>query len=129
MSDVLARLREIELEVLARLEDKENGEHVGSVKLVHHVGKRAMPIFDLDPKVREGDTECEGEEEARKIEEDALITLAGLDIGGGGASVVGEKGKTWRTARWHERGIVLSQYVDASEIPGRSAQVTTNRPS
>ena len=126
---MLARLREIELEVLARLEDKEGGEHVGSMRLVHHVGKRAMPIFDLDPKSREGAKECEVEEDVQKIEEDALMTLAGLDIGGGGASVVSEKGKTWRTARWHERGIVLSQYADASEMRGGSDQVTNSRNS
>ena len=122
MPNVLSRLRDIELEVLARLEDKEGGEHVGSVKLVHHGGKRAMPIFETDLGSKEG----EGEEDVRKMEEDALITLAGLDVGGGGPSVIGENGETtWRTARWDERGSELSEYSDASEMKGESESSST----
>ncbi len=119
MSDVLTRLREVELEVLARLDDMEGGEHVGSVRLVNH-RKRAMPIFTLDTKGKEADAEGEGEEDVKKMEQEALETLAGLDIGGGGALSVGVDGQTWRTARWHERGSVLSQYTDASEMRGKS---------
>ena len=119
MSEVLDRLREIELEVLSRLDDRDGGEHVGSVRLVSHAGKRAMPIFDVDQKLREADADMDGEEDVRKMEQEALVTLAGLDIGGGGAVSVGENGQTWRTARWQERGSALSEYTDANEVLGQ----------
>jgi LIM domain kinase 1 len=118
MPDVLLRLREIELAVLARSEG--DGEHVGSVKLVQHGGKRAMPVFmpvngtGTEPE-KAPETE---EEEARKMEEEALVALAGLDVGGNGAVASGLE--TWRTARWEERSSVLSAYTDSSETRGES---------
>jgi LIM domain kinase 1 len=118
MPDVLLRLREIERGVLARGED--GGEHVGSVKLVHG-GKRGMPLFTpLQEKGGEGD---EAEDEAKKMEEDALVALAGLDVGGHGAE--GSGLDTWRTARWEEKSSILSHYSDASDIKGES---TYDRP-
>lgn len=108
MPDILLKLREIELEILSRCDDKEH-EHVGSIKLVHRGGKRAMPIF-VDPK------NTDDEEDERKMEEEALVTLAKLDIGGNGAE--GDRGDTWRTARWVERPSVISEYSDASEMKG-----------
>jgi len=119
MSDVLIRLRTIELEVLSRLDEKEGGEHVGSVRLVSHAGKpRAIPVFDVDPKLKGTEADAEEEEDVRKMEQEALVTLAGLGIGGGGAMSIGEDGQTWRTARWQERGSEVSEYTDASEMLG-----------
>jgi LIM domain kinase 1 len=154
MSYVLAQLREIEREVCARLDD--GAEHVGSIKVLQHTGKRAMPSFrpadkgtkalaaeladasagsgsaaggggDADGQrhghgADEGDTE--GEEDVKQMEVDALQALAGLKIDGKGATVsemtVNDGKQTWRTARWDERGSVMSQFMDASEIRGES---------
>ena len=120
MSEVLSRLREIEREVLSRTD--ESAEHVGSIRLVNHSGKRAMPSFD-PPKAgvkeetgqepREG--EQEGEEAVRKMEEEALDTLAKLDLEGGGASILDSEGGTWRTARWDEG---LFSAMKGSELQG-----------
>ncbi len=120
MLAVLLQLREIELEVLARLDDKDGGEHVGSVRLVYHAGKRAMPIFEADTKPRRPNPETKGGEADEKMEVDALVTLAGLDIGRGGATSIGEDGQTWRTARWNERGSAMTLYTDASEMQSES---------
>jgi LIM domain kinase 1 len=132
MVEVLARLRDIELEVLARLQD-DGTEHVGSIKLLQYSGKRAMPIFDRDTNTadanrgaeREAETETEtetdGEEDERKMEEDALSALARLEIDGKGATKVDSKG-IWRTARWEEAASGLSEYADASEMRGERAR-------
>jgi hypothetical protein len=107
MPEVLSRLRAIEKEVCARLTD--NMEHVGSIKVLQHGGKRAMPIFEpadkdaealqrelaaarqtaqRDGRVRdavgevEAGSETEGEEEqtVQQMEQDALEALAQLKI-------------------------------------------------
>lgn len=125
MSEVLRTLREIELDVLNRTD--ESAEHVGSIKLVPHAGQRGMPIFDppqiglqeeTSVEVREAEEADHGEEEVRKMEQDALDTLAKLDVGGGGASVLDSEAGTWRTARWDEG--VFDQ-LDDSEIKGESS--------
>ncbi|ORY27341.1 kinase-like domain-containing protein [Naematelia encephala] len=113
MPQVLSRLREIELQVVARLDDHELNEHVGSIRLVHH-GKRAMPIFH-HPATEASDGKDDDDEVAARAEEDALVTLAELDISGNGATRL-DKGSTWRTARWEERASVMSAYTDASEM-------------
>nr|XP_031859881.1 uncharacterized protein CI109_004730 [Kwoniella shandongensis]KAA5526953.1 hypothetical protein CI109_004730 [Kwoniella shandongensis] len=110
MSAVLHQLREIEVEVLSRLEDA--SEHVGSIRLVHRSGKRAMPIFDLQPSGKDVE-----EEDEKKVEEEALRKLAQMevDVGGGGASSVnvakegeGDGEEKWRTARWEEMPSLMS---------------------
>lgn len=138
MSYVLAQLREIEREVISRLED--GMEHVGSIRVLQHTGKRAMPIFQpADKGTRaltnelaeasepsghetEGDTEGEGEENDKQMEVDALQALAALKIDGKGATAseitVDDGKETWRTARWEERSSVMSQFMNASEIRG-----------
>lgn len=128
MPDVLRRLRDIELEVLSRVEESA-AEHVGSIRLVHK-GPRAMPVFDQPGKdqdqvkrdqaaaVRERLDEESGDEDIKRMEEEALVTLAGLDVGGGGASVLDSEGGTWRTARWDEK--LLSALSDASDTKGKT---------
>lgn len=105
MPQVLQTLREIEIDILNRLGDEE-GEHVGSVKLLSGgggVGKRAIPSFAKPV----GD-ESEDDED--------LAHLEALAIDGNGADAEG----TWRTARWEEpRQSVLSLYHDASEMRGK----------
>jgi hypothetical protein len=123
MPEILVRLRTIEMEVLSRLSDSDGGEHVGSIRLVHHGGKRAMPIFDQAP-AKVSETEVDGDDDDAKMEEDALMTLAGLNIAGAGAD--GADDTTWRTARWDEQGEraemrednVTSKYNTASEMRG-----------
>lgn len=115
MQIVLSRLRAIELEVMSRLPE-DGSEHVGSIRLVNHGGKRAMPSFEPPHKGR--DTEAENEAADAKMEEDALVALAGLNIDGTGASGVDGK-QTWRTAQWIERDSVISQYTMASEMRGK----------
>lgn len=106
MPEILSRLRAIEKEVCARLTD--DMEHVGSIKVLQHGGKRAMPIFEPADKDAEalqrelaaanrtmrhsknegGASETEGEGEAEReeentvqqLEQDALDALAGLKI-------------------------------------------------
>lgn len=123
MSEVLKTLREIELEVIYRTD--ESAEHVGSIKLVHNAGKRGMPIFDppqpgvqeeTSVEVKEAEEADHGEEEVRQMEQDALDTLAKLDVGGGGASIMDSEAGTWRTARWDER---VFQQLEDSEIKGK----------
>ena len=123
MAEVLSRLREIEREVLNRTD--ESAEHVGSIRLVNHSGKRAMPSFEppevgvneetgQDPR----EEEHEGEEAVRKMEEEALDTLAKLDLEGGGASILDSEGGTWRTARWDEG---MFSAMKSSDIQGNMA--------
>ena len=121
MHVVLKQLREIELDVLKRTD--ESAEHVGSIRLVNQPGnKRGMPIFEPPSKpdaIPEGLGEVNeegGEEEVRKMEQDALDTLAKLDVGGGGASIMDSEAGTWRTARWDEG--VFEALRDDSEIKG-----------
>ena len=105
MPDVLRRLRDIERDVLTRLID--DLEHVGSIKVLQHGGKRAMPIFEPADKDAEAlqrelaaaatgqtariggvahegesepETETDGEEEksVQQMEQDALEALAAL---------------------------------------------------
>lgn len=122
MPEVLARLREIELEVLSRLDNET--EHVGSIRILQHTGKRAMPIFEpvKDTTHKESDKEDEGEASDKRMEEDALEALAKLQVDGKGAAQAGtEEGKdTWRTARWEERPSIMTQWSDASEMRGKS---------
>ncbi|OCF33124.1 TKL/LISK/LISK-DD1 protein kinase [Kwoniella heveanensis BCC8398] len=125
MPEVLSRLREIELEVLSRLDDPAS-EHVGSIRLVHREGKRAMPIFDGGgaPPV----PEARAEEEDRRAEEEALRKLATmeLDVGGDGASSLsssterssGDGEDKWRTARWDEIDSLKSYVTASSEMKG-----------
>lgn len=120
MPFVLKKLREIELEVLNWTD--ESAEHVGSIRLINHPGKRGMPIFDppsATPEEAAVDNHEEGgEEEVRKMEQEALDTLAKLDVGGGGASVMDSEAGTWRTARWDEG--VFDSLRDDSDIKGQS---------
>ncbi|WWC85523.1 uncharacterized protein L201_000387 [Kwoniella dendrophila CBS 6074] len=99
MPEVLTKLREIELEVLSRLDDP-SSEHVGSIRLVHRHGKRAIPIFDGGDNVHHNTDDLknqlhnammtEDEETERKDEEEVLRKLAEihLDISGDGASIL-----------------------------------------
>lgn len=121
MPEVLKRLREIEKEVLSRAD--EAAEHVGSIRLVNHSGKRAMPSFEPpvpgvteEPSVEVREVDGEGEDDVRKMEEEALDTLAKLDVGGGGASILDSEGGTWRTARWDE---AMFDAMHESEIKGK----------
>ncbi|GFZ44643.1 hypothetical protein JCM24511_02367 [Saitozyma sp. JCM 24511] len=126
MPEVLERLRIIERDVLSQLPD-EGAEHVGSIKLVRN-GPRAMPIFEPQPgrpdsaKVRvnavgaDADPEGDGEDDEKKMEEEALAALKALKVDGKGATEA--DGETWRTARWKDQGSVLSDYQDASEMRG-----------
>lgn len=123
MPEVLARLRAIELEVLSRLDNET--EHVGSIRILQHTGKRAMPIFQ---PVTENETagaqqrETEGEASDKKMEEDALDALAKLQVDGKGAAQpegFDDAKDTWRTARWEERPSVITQWSDASEMRGK----------
>jgi hypothetical protein len=123
MPEVLKRLRDIEKEVLSRTD--EAAEHVGSIRLVNHGGKRAMPSFEPPPpgvveeaSVEVRDVDAEGEEDARKMEEEALDTLAKLDVGGDGPSILDTEGGTWRTARWDEG---VFDALNESEIKGASS--------
>ncbi|WRT63406.1 uncharacterized protein IL334_000311 [Kwoniella shivajii] len=124
MSEVLIALRDIELEVLSRLDDP-SSEHVGSIRLVHRGGKRAMPIFDGGDITSSDENEHEQEKE-RKDEEEVLRKLAEihLDINGNGPSTLSNSDFTstsrhtavsetdddddddekWRTARWNDLG-------------------------
>ncbi|WVF66338.1 hypothetical protein IAT40_001078 [Kwoniella sp. CBS 6097] len=133
MPEVLSRLREIELEVLSRLDDPAS-EHVGSIRLVHREGKRAMPIFDGGgPSPMPGpEVEMGAEEEDRKAEEDALRKLATmeLDVSGDGASSLssstegtssigdGDGEDKWRTARWDEIDSLKSFVTASSDLKG-----------
>jgi LIM domain kinase 1 len=121
MPEVLARLRDIELEVLSRLDNET--EHVGSIRILQHTGKRAMPIFQpvKENEVGMQQRENDGEASDQRMEEDALEALAKLQVDGTGAARPGEgeDGKdTWRTARWEERPSVITQWSDASEMRG-----------
>jgi hypothetical protein len=58
------------------------------------------------------------------MEQDALDTLAKLDVGGGGASVMDSEAGTWRTARWDEG--VFDQMND-SEVKGALTAVLPTR--
>nr|XP_019048401.1 TKL/LISK/LISK-DD1 protein kinase [Kwoniella bestiolae CBS 10118]OCF27331.1 TKL/LISK/LISK-DD1 protein kinase [Kwoniella bestiolae CBS 10118] len=115
MPEVLVRLREIELEVLSTLDDP-TSEHVGSIRIVHRGGKRAMPIFDGGDRVHQPIGE---EDKDRKDEEEVLRKLAEihLDVSGKGASsglpdsssalsMGNDDGanddEKWRTARWND---------------------------
>jgi LIM domain kinase 1 len=119
MPEVLSRLREIELEVLSRLDNET--EHVGSIRILQHTGKRAMPIFE---PVKEGEAtaaqrETEGEASDKKMEEDALEALAKLEVDGKGAAQPDSEdgaNDTWRTARWEERPSIVDKWSDASEM-------------
>ncbi|KAK4684325.1 hypothetical protein P7C73_g5859, partial [Tremellales sp. Uapishka_1] len=117
MPEILSRLREIELQVLEHLSDVDGGEHVGSVKLVQHGGKRAMPIFDQPGETTVDVKEAGDDEDEAKMEEEALMTLAGLNLDERGIAVR-DVGNTWRTARWDERPSIMdeSRYTDASEM-------------
>jgi hypothetical protein len=129
MPEVLERLRIIERDVLSQLPD-EGAEHVGSIKLVRN-GPRAMPIFEPQPgrpdsaKVQvkavgaDADPEGDGEDDEKKMEEEALAALKALKVDGKGAT--GADGETWRTARWKDQGSILSEYQDASEMRGEYA--------
>ncbi|ORX35036.1 kinase-like domain-containing protein [Kockovaella imperatae] len=126
MPEILGRLRDIELEVVSRTDDPSSAEHVGSVKLLRHTGPRAMPIFQpltpVAPAVetgaghkREVDIEsdhADEDEDEGKMEQEALATLAGLDIDGGGATPASSIYGTFRTARWEETPSILGM------IPG-----------
>ncbi|WVQ85199.1 hypothetical protein IAT38_007364 [Cryptococcus sp. DSM 104549] len=119
MPAVLSALREIELEVLSRMDDP--SEHVGSIRLVHRNGKRAMPIFEQPgPPVGE-------EEEEKRAEEEALrrLTETKVDVDGNGATRAphqaedgheDEGDEKWRTARWHEAPSLMSYNTANSEI-------------
>lgn len=90
-----------------------------------------MPIFEPQPgrpdsaKVQvnavgaDADPEGDGEDDEKKMEEEALAALKALKVDGKGAT--GMDGETWRTARWKDRGSVLSEYQDASEMRGEYA--------
>ncbi|WVR03269.1 hypothetical protein IAU60_000260 [Kwoniella sp. DSM 27419] len=127
MPEVLGRLREIEVEVLARLNDL-SSEHVGSIRLVNRGGKRAMPIFDGGENPYASEVEGSKEEEDRMAEEDALAKLAvmTLDLSGDGASSLSSstqgdqeaQAEKWRTARWDEIDSLNSFITASSEIKG-----------
>nr|XP_019014211.1 TKL/LISK/LISK-DD1 protein kinase [Kwoniella pini CBS 10737]OCF52992.1 TKL/LISK/LISK-DD1 protein kinase [Kwoniella pini CBS 10737] len=145
MSEVLIRLREIELEVLSRM-DNTSSEHVGSIKLSHRIGKRAMPIFDggdinnLNEDVDEKDLKDEEEEVLRKLAE------INLDISGKGASsltcssgsnseLLQEEDRNdnekWRTARWNDLGFtdttsVLTFKTASSDVKGQEPLLHTS---
>ncbi|KAK8844601.1 hypothetical protein IAR55_006448 [Kwoniella newhampshirensis] len=118
MPEVLHKVRDIEREVLSRLEDAT--EHVGSIRLIHRSGKRAMPIFDVEPKDEEA--------EEKEAEEEVLRKLAEIkvDVGGGGASSGDEYGakdgedgeEKWRTARWEEMPSLMTFRTASSEMIG-----------
>ena len=131
MSEVLDRLRDIELEVLARIENPKAAEHVGSVKLLRHNGPRAMPIFaPLSPLPTAAITTVKGtsleddtdgdDEHVETMEEEALATLNALDIDGSGASDLPSAYSTCRTARWEDRVSIIeadSSTDDIRELP------------
>lgn len=142
MTDVLRRLRAIELDVLARAGGE--GEHVGSLKLVggnkRPAGKR-IPSFgqgvgvDIRPsRIENHKKHLEGgptpaltdddDEEGELDDEDLKEILSSLGKNGG-LSVV--DGGTWRTARWSEatgparvHRSDFTMYTDASEMRGSS---------
>lgn len=139
MDEVLRRLREIEIEVLAR---ESSAEHVGSLKLVSPstrpaLGKR-IPSFgqgigkDIGGKKVE---DSSGEDEPETDDDNLKEILSGLGtirLGGGGKKVDGDGdlkdmgGSTWRTAKWDQdegekkpgRRSLLSLYENASEMRG-----------
>lgn len=122
MPEVLSRLRKIELEVLSRLDNET--EHVGSIRILQHTGKRAMPIFEpvKEGEATTGQRETEGEANDQKMEEDALEALAKLQVDGKGAAQpdsTDDAKDTWRTARWEERPSIVDQWSDASEMRGK----------
>ncbi|WVQ64587.1 uncharacterized protein L199_002754 [Kwoniella botswanensis] len=143
MPEVLTKLREIEVEVLSKLDDP-TSEHVGSIRLVHRGGKRAMPIFDGgDRNDHPTNMNQIGEEEKdRKDEEEVLRKLAEihLDISGKGAlsglsnssSISGngngsdqlDDNEKWRTARWNDLGFtpndsILTFKTASSDVKGQ----------
>nr|XP_018266358.1 TKL/LISK/LISK-DD1 protein kinase [Kwoniella dejecticola CBS 10117]OBR88516.1 TKL/LISK/LISK-DD1 protein kinase [Kwoniella dejecticola CBS 10117] len=152
MPEVLSRLREIELEVLSRMDDPSSSEHVGSIRLVHRGGKRAMPIFDGgDMHLNDHEHEHEHEDEKdRQDEEEVLRKLAEihLDISGKGASTLtssrndseyqlqdegyGEDGnEKWRTARWNDLGStdsasVMTFKTASSDVKGQEPLLPTS---
>jgi hypothetical protein len=95
MSQVLERLRLIELDVISRTEN-DGGEHVGSIQIVKPGRGRAMPDF-----TRPSDDELTNAEVVEaKVEEEALVALSSMKIDGTGPSDEGKE--TWRTAQWNE---------------------------
>nr|XP_019006284.1 TKL/LISK/LISK-DD1 protein kinase [Kwoniella mangroviensis CBS 8507]OCF69745.1 TKL/LISK/LISK-DD1 protein kinase [Kwoniella mangroviensis CBS 8507] len=139
MPEVLTKLREIEVEVLSKLDDPIS-EHVGSIRLVHRGGKRAMPIFDGgDRNDHPTNMNQIGEEEKdRKDEEEVLRKLAEihLDISGKGASSAlsnssslsgndhMDDNEKWRTARWNDLGYtpndsILTFKTASSDVKGQ----------
>lgn len=135
MPEVLTRLRAIELDVLSNMKDET--EHVGSIKLPAAMGKRGMPSFEplnkdhktIEKELREAEKEEDGEDDMKKMEEDALEALGNLKVDGkgadgsnaseGGGDGEDEEKETWRTARWEERPSILTHFTDPSEIRGQ----------
>ena len=124
MSEVLGRLRDIELEVLARIENPKTAEHVGSVRLLRHHGPRAMPIFEPltsthaitapeDPAPGAYNDPDREDEHAKAMEEEALATLNALSVDGSGASELISTYDPCRTVRWDDSASVIGK--DASK--------------
>ena len=157
MDEVLRRLREIEIEVLAR--ESSSCEHVGSLKLVSPssnrpgLGKR-IPSFgqgvgkDIggggknNKKVEE--TSESGDESNDDDLREILSGLGTIRLGGGKKVGEGEDdlkdmgGSTWRTAKWDQDGeggeeqagrrSLLSLYENASEMRGESRRSRLSSP-
>lgn len=142
MDEVLRRLRDIEIEILAR---ETSAEHVGSLKLVSPsnrpaLGKR-IPSFgqgvgkDIGGAGKKKAAQDESSEDEGDVEdEDLKEILSGLGTIrlGGGKKAEGDMkdagGSTWRTAKWTPeagddkagRRSLLSLYENASEMRGQS---------
>ncbi|ODN80475.1 hypothetical protein L202_02713 [Cryptococcus amylolentus CBS 6039] len=122
MTEVLSRLRSIELQVLQWMD--EPGEHVGSIKLPRREGKRAMPVFDA-PQAPETVADPEEDDEEKRAEEEALKRLAEMkvDVDSGQAAVgeqdtAGDVEERWRTARWKEPRSFATYVTAASAFTG-----------
>lgn len=143
MTEVLNRLRIIELDVLASVpESRDNtAEHVGSLKLIKNSRGRLMPDFYPNrprplsraptppPALDQETAEAEEEEEAiRRQEQDALAALSRINIDGSGPTALSEISDTsdviiWRTATWSEskmyRDSDFSSSSESSCMPSR----------
>jgi len=141
MDEVLRRLREIEIEVLAR---ESSAEHVGSLKLISPsnrpgLGKR-IPSFaqgvgkEIGGGKKKVDEASSGDESNDDDLREILSGLGTIRLGGGKKVEEDELkdmgGSTWRTAKWGQDGekgeesagrrSLLSLYENASEMRGQS---------
>lgn len=109
MTEVLNRLRIIEIEILSGANDTE-AEHVGSVRLVKQGEGRGMP--DFEPPRYDDDEDAVG-----RMEGEAMAALSRMRIDGTGASEMSDMTEgsdivQYRTARWAEHS---SDFTDSSE--------------